>query len=78
MRKVALKYGHDGVVCIDATYSTSHMKFSLYTALVVDTHGNGLPIFEVLSESNTQPAMTEWMMHRVKSMPSGDSRSPVK
>ncbi len=62
MREAALKHGHDGVVCLDATFSPNHMKFSLYTALVVDTHGNGLPIFEVLSESTTHPAVTEWMV----------------
>ncbi|DBA83021.1 hypothetical protein WJX77_006661 [Trebouxia sp. C0004] len=62
MREAALKHGHDGVVCadacIDATFSTNHTKFSLYTALVVDNHGNGLPILDVLSESTTQPAVT--------------------
>ena len=62
MRAAALMYGHDYVVCIDATFATNHLKFPLYTALVVDDHGNGLPIFEVLSESTAQPAITEWMV----------------
>ena len=62
MRAAALKYGHNNVVCIDATFATNHLKFPLYTALVVDDHGNGIPIFEVLSESTAQPAVTEWMV----------------
>ena len=54
----AAAYGPNGVVCID----TNHLKFPLYTTLVVDEHVNGLPIFEVLSESTTQLAVTEWML----------------
>ena len=61
MRAAALKHGHNGVVCLDATFATNHLKIPLYTGLVVDEHGNGLPIFEVLSESTTQVAVTEWM-----------------
>lgn len=51
MRAAALKPGHNGLVCLDATFTTNHLKFPLYTGLVVDEHGNGLPIFEVLSEA---------------------------
>ncbi|KAL3160678.1 hypothetical protein ABBQ32_010591 [Trebouxia sp. C0010 RCD-2024] len=38
-----------------------HQKFPLETGLVVDEHGNGLPIFEVMSASTTQLPVTEWM-----------------
>ena len=62
LRAAALKYGHDNVAGIDATFATNHLKFPLYTALVLDDHGNGLPIFEVPSESTAQLAITEWMV----------------
>ena len=62
MRAAALKYGHNNVVFSDATSATNHLKFTLYAALVVDDHGNGLPNFEVLSESTAQPAVTDWMV----------------
>ena len=56
MRAAVLKYGHNNVVCIDATFATKHrLKFPQYTAAVVDDHGNGLPILEILSESTAQP-----------------------
>ena len=32
----AFKYGHNNVVCIDAAFARNHLKFPLYTALVVD------------------------------------------
>ena len=61
MRANAKQYGHDGVACIDSTFSTNQQKFPLYTALVVDEHGNGRPIFEVVCESASEEAVTAWM-----------------
>lgn len=62
MQANAIQHGHDNVVLMDATFGTKHMKFSLYTALVMDEWGNGMPIFEVLCESTTQADIAEWML----------------
>ena len=64
MRAAALKYGHNNVVCFYATFATNHLEFPLYTALLVDNDGNGLPMFEVLSESTSCRLCCAFRKHR--------------
>ncbi|KAL3144262.1 hypothetical protein ABBQ32_004035 [Trebouxia sp. C0010 RCD-2024] len=42
-----LKYGNNNLILLDATFGTNHMKMPLYTGLVMDAFGNGLPAFMV-------------------------------
>ena len=52
---MAVKYGHGGVLQLDATFATNRLEFPLFTIMVVDMHGNGIPVAWMLSSrSNTQ------------------------
>ena len=73
MLQNALKYAHNNAVLLDATFGTNHQKLSLYTALAMDAHGNGLPLFHVLTHGSTQARMFEilsaWQAHMESQLP---------
>jgi MULE transposase domain len=62
MPRNALKYGDGNAVLMDATFGTNHLRMQLYTGLVMDTHGNGLPVFHVLSQRHQQEDLQEWLL----------------
>lgn len=61
MKANAVKHGNNNLLLLDATFSTNHMKFPLYTGLTMDAHNNGLPILETILESSSQAAASEWL-----------------
>jgi hypothetical protein len=62
MLQTALKYGDGNAVLMDATFGTNHLRMHLHTGLVMDAHGNGLPIFHVLSQRQQQEDLQEWLL----------------
>lgn len=56
-----LKYGNNNIILLDATFGTNHMKMPLYTGLVIDEFGNGLPAFEVLCQGSSQLDVSKWL-----------------
>ena len=61
MRANLLKYGKNNIVLVDATFGTNHEKMPLYTGLVMDAFGNGLPGFMVLYQGVSEDDITKWM-----------------
>jgi len=61
MRANLLKYGKDHIVLVDATFGTNQKKLPLYTGLVMDAFGNGLPVFMVLCQGVSEADITKWM-----------------
>ena len=63
----AVKYVHERLLLADATFGTNQQKLSLYTALGMDTHGNGMPVYHVLTHSCTQDQLKQinraWQAH---------------
>ncbi|DBB04166.1 TPA: hypothetical protein ACH3X1_013210 [Trebouxia sp. C0004] len=56
-----IKYGDGNIVLLDATFGTNHMKMPLYTGLVIDEYGNGLPAFMILCQGTTQIDLSAWL-----------------
>ena len=61
-----VKYGNGNVVLLDATFGTNHMKMPLYTGLVMDDFGNGLPGFMVLCQGVSEDDITAWLQALLK------------
>ena len=61
-----VKYGNGNVVLLDATFGTNHMKMPLYTGLVMDDFGNGLPGFMVLCQGVNEDDITAWLQALLK------------
>ena len=63
----AVKYVHERLLLADATFGTNQQKLSLYTALCMDTHGNGMPVYHVLIHSCNQDQLEQsdraWQAH---------------
>jgi MULE transposase domain len=55
------EFGNGQAIFMDATFCTNQHKFPLYTGLVVDQNGTGLPIFHVLVHSSSQASLATWM-----------------
>ncbi|KAL3150495.1 hypothetical protein ABBQ32_000315 [Trebouxia sp. C0010 RCD-2024] len=53
-----LKYGNNNLILLGATFGTNHMKMPLYTGLVMDAFGNGLPAFMVLCQGVSEEDIT--------------------
>ena len=63
-----LLYGNDNVVLLDATFGTNHMKMPLYTGLVMDDFGNGLPGFMILCQGVSEDDITTWLQALLKKL----------
>lgn len=63
-----LQYGNDNVVLLDATFGTNHMKMPLYTGLVMDDFGNGLPGFMILCQGVSEDDITTWLQALLKKL----------
>ncbi len=61
MKGTLLKYGNSNIVLLNATFGTNHMKMPLYTGLVIDEFGNGVPDFMVLCQSVSQEGIGKWL-----------------
>ena len=56
---MAAKFGHRRPLQMDATFGTNNLKFPLFTILVVDDHGQGIPVAWMLcSRELTECIMT--------------------
>lgn len=56
-----LKFGKNCVVLLDATFGTNHLKMPLYTGIVMDNFGNGVPGFMTLCQGTSQPDISQWL-----------------
>lgn len=63
-----LKYGNNNLVLLSATFGTNHMKMPLYTGLVMDAFGNGLPAFMVLCQGVSEDDITTWLTALLKKL----------
>ncbi|KAL3137908.1 hypothetical protein ABBQ38_005157 [Trebouxia sp. C0009 RCD-2024] len=63
-----LKYGNNNLILLDATFGTNHMKMPLYTGLVMDAFGNGLPAFMVLCQGVSEEDITTWLTALLKKL----------
>ena len=61
MKDNLLKHGSNNIILLDATFGTNHMKMPLYTGLVIDEFGNGVPAFMVLCQSVNQEDIGKWL-----------------
>jgi len=61
MKDNLLKHGNNNIILLDATFGTNHMKMPLYTGLVIDEFGNGVPAFMVLCQSVNQEDIGKWL-----------------
>ena len=56
-----LRYGNGNIILLDATFGTNHMKMPLYTGIVIDEWGNGMPVFMILCQGTTQNDLRKWL-----------------
>ena len=56
-----IKYGKGNALLLDATFGTNHLKMPLYTGLVIDEFGNGVPCFMLVCQGVSQSEITKWM-----------------
>ncbi|KAL3162636.1 hypothetical protein ABBQ38_008682 [Trebouxia sp. C0009 RCD-2024] len=63
-----LKYGNNNLILLDATFGTNHMKMPLYTGLVMDAFGNGLPAFMILCQGVSEEDITTWLTALLKKL----------
>ncbi|MCO5613306.1 hypothetical protein L7F22_067582 [Adiantum nelumboides] len=55
------KYGHNGLLAMDATFGTNKYKFHLYSVLVFDAFRNGVPVAWVITSSSTRVNISSWL-----------------
>eukprot|EP01018_Ginkgo_biloba_P001591 Gb_21672 [translate_table: standard] len=60
MRKMMVKYSHESLISMDATFSTNKYGI-LYTLMVFDQFQNGVPIAWVVSSRDTTSDIEEWL-----------------
>ena len=61
MQDNLLKYDKGNIILLDATFGTNHMKMPLYTGLVIDGFGNGVPGFMNLCQGTSQVDIRQWL-----------------
>ena len=54
-------FGHNRVVCMDATHGTNIYRFHLITLLVVDDFGEGLPVAWCISNREDEHAIRQFL-----------------
>lgn len=54
-------YGHDKVVCMDATHGTNMYGFLLITILVVDDYGEGYPVAWCITNHETEKSLVHFL-----------------
>ena len=58
---MAAKYGHRRPLQMDATFGTNNLKFPLFTILVVDEHGQGIPVAWMLCSRELTECITAFL-----------------
>eukprot|EP01018_Ginkgo_biloba_P012312 Gb_07242 [translate_table: standard] len=73
MQKMMVKYSHESLISMDATFNTYKYGYQLYTLMVFDQFQNGVPITWVVSSRDTTSDIEEWLQAifyaRVKEKP---------
>jgi hypothetical protein len=56
-----LSYGHNGAICMDATFGTNDMKFHLFTLMGFDDHHTSVPLAWIITSRQIIQDLIEWL-----------------
>ena len=59
-RQFMLQFGNAHMVCVDSTHGTNQYHFNLVTVMVIDDHGEGLPVAFMLSNREDELVLREF------------------
>jgi len=60
MKDMMIKYGNK-IVCINSTHGTNMYEFLLITIMVVDEHGEGLPVAWAIANKEDTNMLIEYL-----------------
>ena len=60
-RDVMIKFGNDGIICVDGTHGTNTYDFLLITIMIVDNYGEGIPVAWAISDREDSCTLVQFL-----------------